>query len=148
MNAIVRSTDTSLTMSEQQLISDIQAVLTPDLLSKPYLKRWTPRRHRVWGHCYAASEALFHMLGGKKAGYAPVQSWIGDESHWWIRTGRLDLDPTAEQFATEHSFYLENIALSQPHGGFLTKQPSKRAAEIIRRVKKMRATLNCYRTVR
>lgn len=49
--------------------------------------------------------------------------------HWYLRTGAGEfLDPTADQF------------IAPPrHGegtgcGFLTRQPSKRAAEIIRRV--------------
>ncbi len=135
------------TLSELQLMSDIEAVLTPDLLKPAYLKRWTPRHQNTWGHCYAASEALYHMLGGKKAGYVPVQAWIQDESHWWIRTGNLDLDITSGQFGDlENAIFIRR--LSKSHGGFLTKKPSKRAAEIIHRVKKMHAVLNRYRTVR
>ena len=146
-NANNRPANDELTMSEEQLISDIQAVLTPDLLSKDYLKRWTPRRHRVWGHCYAASEALFHMLGGKKAGYASYHVNVDGESHWLIKTGNAVLDPTAGQFAGMQFADLTIQIVSSPCG-FLTKQPSTRAAEIIRRVKKMRATLNLYRIVR
>ncbi len=142
----LRPYDGSLTARETQLISDIRAVLTPDLLHKSYLKRWTPRRTKDWGHCYAASEALYHLLGGKIAGYAPHQVFIDGESHWFLKTGDIILDPTPDQFAANPSAML--IKIISRAAGFLTKEPCKRAQEIIRRVKKMRAVLNKYRTVR
>ncbi len=146
-NANIRPFGNGLTMSEQQLISDIQAVLTPDLLNPEYLKRWTPLRDVLWGHCYAASEALFHMLGGKAAGYTSFNVHIDGESHWFIKTGDIVLDPTFRQFI-HCDFAWDSRVICAHRCRFLTRQPSKQAADIIRRVKKMRATLNRYRTVR
>jgi len=107
------------------VIQRVQAVLTPDLL-KPKYKHKTG----VGGHCYAASEACFHLLGGKPAGWTPVvyssnEGW----THWWLRheDGRI-CDPTADQFP-----YVFPYALGRGNG-FLTKAPSKRASEIMKRI--------------
>lgn len=88
--------------------------------------------------CYIASEAAYHLLGGKEAGYTPVCGSIPDPvirnsfgdakftTHWWLR--RKDgsiLDITADQF---------NYIFPYEAGrgrGFMTKQPSVRAQEII-----------------
>lgn len=82
------------------------------------------------GWCYAASEAAYHLLGGKEAGYTPmVASYYIDLqrfTHWWLR--RPDgtvLDITEGQFPYPFKY-------SWGKGcGFLTKKPSKRAQEII-----------------
>ena len=110
-----------------EVMASIRAVLSDDLL-KPQFRR-LPNRKPSAGHCYAASEALYHLLGGKSAGLTPVRLRHEGLPHWYLRTAAgVNLDPTADQFATP-----------PPHaegtgGGFLTRHPSKRAAEIIRRV--------------
>jgi hypothetical protein len=83
------------------------------------------------GHCYAASEALYHMLGGKEEGFVPMQLPHEGESHWWVRdlSNGQDLDPTADQFTTPVPYHLGKGK------GFLTAHPSKRALEIMRRIK-------------
>lgn len=117
-----------------KLIKEIQSVLTNDLLTPKYAQ--LPRQSKTEGHCYAASEALYHMLGGKTAGYVPqVASFIENNeklTHWWLKNqdGQI-FDPTAEQFTA--------IGQKPPYdlgkgAGFLTKLPSKRAATIIKRV--------------
>lgn len=110
-----------------QMSERVRAVLTDDLLTPTY--RSLPNRTPTTGHCYAASEALYHLLGGKAAGWIPVRLRHEGGPHWFLR--HLDgtiLDATSDQFDTP-----------VPHGqgtgcGFLTRLPSKRAAEIIRRV--------------
>ena len=112
-------------MTKRQTILRIQGVLTEDLL----LPRYKGSDNPLAGHCYAASEALYHLLGGKSAGYTPASMDVGGVTHWWIRgPGGEILDPTAAQF---------DFALDYGKGrgrGFLTRQPSKRAATIINRV--------------
>lgn len=85
------------------------------------------------GWCYAASEAAYHLLGGKASGYVPmVSSYYLDgerSTHWWLRRpdGTM-LDITEGQFPYpfKHSW---------GRGcGFLTKKPSKKAQEIINAV--------------
>ena len=45
---------------------------TPDLLEKKYREQLAPDDPRETGHCAVASEALYHIAGGKKAGFIPV----------------------------------------------------------------------------
>ena len=47
------------------MIEQIQRVLSPDLLKPQFRKQG---EHPLYGHCYAASEALYHLLGGKNEG--------------------------------------------------------------------------------
>ena len=142
-----RPLSTQPTLSEYRLIQDIQAVLTPDILHPVYLRQWTSHKPLYWGHCYAASEALFCMLGGKKAGYTSHCIRIDGSTHWFLRRGDAVLDPTYEQFYLNPNARVI-ICCTRITTAFLTRNPSKRALEIIRRVKKTRATLNRYRTVK
>ena len=121
-----------------KLIADIKSVLTPELLTGQYAKN-TPKSPTE-GHCYAAAEALYHFLGGKEAGYTPqVASFMEGDikcTHWWIKYKNGDiLDPTAEQFT---AIGYEPPYTSSKGAGFLTKNPSKRAAVIMDRVRKLR----------
>jgi len=78
------------------------------------------------GHCYVASEALYHMLGGKDAGFKPMNLKHEGAQHWWLvgPDGEV-IDATADQFKTP-------VPYDQGRGrGFLTKQPSKRAQKLI-----------------
>lgn len=116
----------------QGLIKQIQSVLSPNLLHLD----WKEFAHPMAGHCYHASEALYH-LWGKNHGYTPahIEVYMGKEwgwlGHWYIRDSKGSvLDPTAEQFGSVHIPYEEGRGC-----GFLTKKPSKRAQEVIRRVK-------------
>ena len=121
------------------LASRVRIVLTPDLLTPKWRAAAEAAGKASAGHCYAASEALFHLLGGSASGWVPQvvghQSWpegLGPGgTHWYLknrRTGEV-LDPTAEQF----------LPLSVPYGagrgcGFLTAGPSRRARVIIGRL--------------
>lgn len=112
------------------LIARIQAVLTPDLLSKTY--RYRETQHPVAGHCYIAAEALYHHLGGKAAGLTPQVARDPDGgTHWWLldKSGKV-IDPTKEQYT--------ECGKQPPYeagrgAGFLTRQPSRRARLILQR---------------
>jgi hypothetical protein len=109
------------------LIGRVQGALTPDLL-KP--GPWTSNPRPFAGHCYAASEALFHLCGGRESGLTPMVIRHEGATHWFLRTwGTKEIiDPTAEQFETP-------VPYSKARGcGFLTARPSKRAQVIIDRV--------------
>lgn len=84
------------------------------------------RRERLSGNCYAASEAAYHLLGGKAAGWKPMRMDRYDGSHWFLRhspTG-LVVDLTARQFRRPPS----KRAYSKAVGcGFLTRKPSRDA---------------------
>lgn len=118
-------------MKPTTYIYEIKRALTPDLLKREYL-HMAVGGHPTAGHCYAAAEALWHLLGGPKSQPMRVREPDG-MTHWWLehrRTGEI-ADPTAEQysFVGEDPPYAEGRS-----GGFLTREPSKRAAEIMRRV--------------
>lgn len=81
------------------------------------------------GNCYAASEALYHLLGGKKAGWKPMQMRHEDDTHWFLQheTGFI-LDPTAKQFKHKPNY-------AQARGrGFLTKGPSAKAQVLMNQI--------------
>ena len=119
------------TKAQAALIRRIQAKLTPDLLAPEY--DWPTGRRladRVRGHCYVASEALFHMLGGLDSGWYSCQGRVEGVSHWWLENERGDvLDPTGAQFERVPDY----LMAGQPRG-FLTRQPSARAFELLRRL--------------
>ena len=125
-------------MTPEESIRNIKAVLSDDLLSRNYryiseLKN----RDITTGHCYIASEALYHLIGGKKSGYSPRVARESDgETHWYLenKDGKK-LDPTRSQYT--------KIGEEPPYAkgrgcGFLTRKPSKRASIIIQRIKLMR----------
>lgn len=81
------------------------------------------------GHCYLASEVLYHISGGKSAGLKAVRVRHQGDTHWWIRDASgCDIDLTASQF-DEPPPYDKGVPT-----GFLTKKPSKRAQKLIERI--------------
>lgn len=85
------------------------------------------------GNCYVTCEALYHLLGGKKAGYVPHRLRHEGDVHWYLvhrATGEGDMiiDPTVSQFKTRPD-YSKGVG-----AGFLTKKPSKRARDMMRRL--------------
>jgi hypothetical protein len=108
------------------LICRVQSCLSDDLRKPVY----QGHSNRFTGHCYVASEALYHLLGGKGAGLKPMVVRVGNGTHWFLKTDSGDiLDPTVQQFPE-----LPPYAQARPCG-FLTKHPSKRARVLISRVK-------------
>ena len=110
----------------------------------------------VAGECYAASEAIYHLAGGKAAGLVPCVVRMPDGgTHWFLRWGATVLDATARQythpvrcFACRHTLedherlgwscdcqcptHAVTIPYDRARGcGFLTRNPSRRAAAII-----------------
>lgn len=81
------------------------------------------------GNCYVTSEALFHLLGGKAAGWEVLRmKWEGD-THWFLRhMSGIVLDATASQFRTPPDHF------KAVKTGFLTKKPSKRARVLMDRL--------------
>lgn len=109
----------------------IRNALTPELLKEPYRSKvQSGEAHPKTGHCYVASEAYFHMMGGKEAGLKPMSIQHEGGPHWWIRDGNgRDIDLTHEQFKTPVPYH-QGVGK-----GFLTKEPSKRAATVIARAR-------------
>jgi len=109
---------------------DLVAATTESLDNSLRKPQYRSSPNPLAGHCYVASEALWHMMGGHESGWVPQNVKHEGDQHWYLRhskTGQI-LDPTASQFRTPVPYH-------QGRGrGFLTKQPSKRAQEVINRV--------------
>lgn len=129
----------AVTFNPASAIAAVQAVLTPDLLKPEWRTKAAMSGKPFSGHCYAAAEAVYHLLGGLASSYVPQvlnhARWpLGldpGETHWFLKckvTGMI-VDPTAAQFGDEHIDYAAGVG-----AGFLTKLPSKRAAAIIKRL--------------
>ena len=98
-----------------------------DSLRKP---KYQGNDNPLTGHCYVFCESLFHLLGGLESGWVPHSVFHEKDTHWFLRhreTGAI-LDPTAKQFKTK-------VPYEKGRGrGFLTREPSKRAQELINRI--------------
>ena len=120
-----------LSDQERRLVREVRAALTPDLLKEPWRSR--ARRGRcdpMMGHCYAASEAALHLLGGRAAGWRAVFIRHERQPHWFLVGPRGQiLDITATQFKTPVPY-----EKGTPKG-FLTKTPSARARVVMLRVR-------------
>jgi len=120
----------------ETIINKIHKVLSDDILSKKWRLIKSKEDDKTFGHCYAASEALYYLLGGDKSGLKPqVGKDDNGNTHWWLKdSNNIIIDPTANQF------YSKGIEPPYKNGkgcGFLTNFPSKRAKEIIRRVEQL-----------
>ena len=111
----------------RKLVKKLESHLTDDLRRPPYKGSSNP----LTGHCYVASEALYHLLGSRD--WVPCNIQHEGGPHWYLKnkvTGEI-LDVTAGQFETP-------VPYEKGRGkGFLTKEPSKRAKELLRRLNGM-----------
>jgi len=107
-----------------QLIDRLFIALTDDLRRPPYAGSPNP----LAGHCYHATEALWHLLGRPDGLYPHVVRMPSGETHWYLAGpyGRVDL--TFAQYAEPVPYHCGRGC------GFLTRQPSKRAQTVIDRV--------------
>lgn len=114
----------------EKLLAALPGALTSDLLREPY-RTWVEQEgaHPLTGHCYVATEALYHLLGGKAAGWQPMHQKHEGGPHWWLRgpSGEV-VDPTAEQCDTPVPYGLGRGK------GFLTQKPSRRAQIVMARL--------------
>lgn len=96
-----------------------------DLRRKP----WKGSPNVFAGHCYVASEVLYHM-GGEEMGLRPAFIRHEGQPHWFLMMPNSSclLDVTVAQFKTNPDY-------TKARGkGFLTKAPSKRACVLMQRV--------------
>ena len=115
-----------------RVVAAVTENLTPDLL-QPRYRKLAAGKHPTFGHCYAASEAVWYLLGGKESDYTPNVVRVPGGTHWYLKHKTKEsvyLDPTAEQFA-EPVPYENGVRCP-----FLTGKPSKRAAALIERATK------------
>jgi hypothetical protein len=138
----------------------IIASLSPDLLEKQYREQLSPDDPVETGHCAVASEAFYHIAGGRKAGFMPVvcgyaadglgQMKFGaekiealtnsrwhKETHWWVRGPKNGQRGAGAIFDVTARQYPEPFPYQNGHNtGFMQPQqkPSKRAQVVIDRV--------------
>ena len=111
-------------MTKRKLRNSIRRNLTDDLRLSKY-----QGKNRLRGHCYVASEAFFHLAGGKRAGYKPMTVRHECVVHWYLLGPEGEVvDLTAEQFNTPVPYHFGRGR------GFLTKEPSKRARKLMDRI--------------
>lgn len=110
----------------RKIISFIIASLTNDLRKPQY----SNSKNKLVGHCYVASEAYYHLLGGKRSGWKPMFIIHENSPHWFLKKNDgTVIDITKDQFKKKVKY--ENAVGK----GFLTRQPSKRSKIVIDRVK-------------
>lgn len=111
---------------QDSMVDAVRGALSDDLRKPEY----RGAKNCMAGHCYVASEALYHLLGGKEAGWTPHHISHEGGPHWFLKnrhSGKV-LDATADQFETPVPYRLGRGK------GFLTAMPSKRASTVISRV--------------
>jgi hypothetical protein len=117
-----------------ELIEKIQKSLTPELLKQPYRER--NASNPMFGHCYVATEAFYHLTKDEHPGRFSIYHGKDDESitHWWLHDNTLVriLDITADQYYSVGKTPPYN---KSRHGSFLTNEPSKRAVIVMEKVK-------------
>lgn len=120
-------------MNIERVITAIQDNLTPDLLKPEY--REENEDNPMFGHCYVASEALYHkLLEIDKDRFKPA--WGKDErniTHWWI----VDTQTGERYDATADQYY--SVGKTPPYedgrmASFLTNDPSKRCKKLLKRI--------------
>lgn len=81
------------------------------------------------GNCYVTAEALFHLLGGKQAGWKPMCVRHRGDTHWFLQheTGMI-VDPVARGLWAKHEWPDYSKARGK---GFLTANPSERAIQMM-----------------
>lgn len=108
-----------------QVAQVIRENLTDDLRRKP----WKGSSDPLAGHCYVASEALYHLIG-RRLGFRPRFLYHEGSPHWFLSNNKTVIDLTVGQFKKIPNY-------SQGVGkGFLTSKPSKRARKLIKAVEK------------
>ncbi|TAL30277.1 MAG: hypothetical protein EPN97_12700 [Alphaproteobacteria bacterium] len=138
----------------------ILASLSPDLLEKKYREQLSPDDPPETGHCAVASEAFYHIAGGRKAGFIPVVcGYAADgsgkmkfgaektealknpawhkETHWWVRGPKDGKRGQGRLFDVTVRQYPDPFPYENGHNtGFMQPQqkPSRRAQVVIDRV--------------
>ena len=83
------------------------------------------------GNCYHATEALYHLLGGKKAGWTPCYVHMGD-THWFLRhKSGMIIDVTRRQF--RGTGWKPDYSMGRGCG-FQTKKPSAAARALMQQL--------------
>jgi hypothetical protein len=125
------------------LALEIQAVLDKDLadgarLMLPRYRADALKNNSLDGYCAVGAEAYFFLGGGREAGLQPMQLTRFEGSHWWIlKQGTVVVDLTLRPRDLQTAYPYHR---GTPRGFMQTgyQRPSKRAAEVMSKVKRRR----------
>ena len=111
------------------LLENVKSNLTADLLKPEYREK--NKTNPMFGHCYVATETIFHIL--KTNEYYPYCAKDDDGIvHWWLESeSGHRIDATKEQYTSQNKIPPYDIGKKQ---WFLTKNPSNRSKELISRI--------------
>ncbi len=112
-----------------KLIESIIENLTDDLLKPEYLLN--NNRNRFTGHCYVATETLYHLLcDDERIKYTPAILKIDGITHWFLKNKITNeiIDITKDQFNYKLDY---TMSINK---AFLTKNPSKRSLILLNRI--------------
>ena len=112
------------------LIYNIRRKLSSDLLLPRYRKVSQGKKYA--GYCYVATEALYYLLPLEiRINYRPAYVRVEGDTHWFLagtKSGDI-VDVTSTQYEQPVNYERRVMA------AFMTTVPSRRAAELIRRVR-------------
>lgn len=114
----------------RSLLRRLHGSLSLDLRHRDYPVEDDEMYGATLGHCYIATEALYH-LWAKDAGYVPHVLRHDNGTHWWLvhsDTGEV-IDPTEPQLDGDPFPY--ELGHKQQ---LLTTTPSRRSRELMRRM--------------
>ena len=111
------------------LLEMVRSNLTADLLKPEYREK--NKTNPMYGHCYVATESIYHLLKSKN--YFPHCARDEDGIvHWWLESENgHKIDATKDQYTVQNKTPPYDIGKKQ---WFLTKAPSKRSKELISRI--------------
>ena len=102
-----------------------------DLRRREYQDHPNPLR----GHCYIAAEAVYHLALREGIHLKPMFMRSHGQPHWYLSHRGYGNDPWEAAIDPTAGQCWGVIDYGEGRGkGFLTKQPSKRAAELMRRM--------------
>lgn len=116
-----------------ELLEKDDSILTPDLLKPVWRKKNISSGIHSTGHCYAASEALYYLFGGKDTFTPHMNKDESGNSHWWLvrKSDSKIIDPTSSQFT---KLNIKPPYIGSKGRGFM--QQSDRSKIIMERIKK------------
>jgi hypothetical protein len=117
-------------MNDSLITRLIQAMRESDDLRKP---KYQGNRNIMAGHCYVASEVLYHHFKGRGHAVKAMHVRHEGESHWFLLLNGMVLDVTAGQFKESMRCGVYIPYWKGRGKGLLTALPSKRAVEMARR---------------
>lgn len=112
----------------------IQSVLSQDMLKHEYKAKLKNTDHFTCGHCFAATDAAYHLYG-KDRGFKPKvlgnkefpEGLEKGETHWYLmRDDGSIIDPTKEQFG--------NLEIPYDRGkgnGYISKEKATTRGRLI-----------------